>query len=84
MNMTEKQMQIMRVVLRGNEDGSFCDMDELLKRLPYKVSKMALQFSIRALIKNGLLIKQERELRRGRRRVVFSATELGFQLMRHG
>lgn len=82
MHLTTKQLQIMSVVLKGNEDGSFVDLDEILDRLPYETTKQSIQFSIRALIRKGLLMKHPREKRRGRCRVILSSTELGYRVMR--
>lgn len=82
MQLTAKQLHIMGVIVRGNEDGSFADLDQILKRLPYKTTKASLQFSIRALIAKGLIMKQGRENRRGRSRVVISPTQIGYQVMK--
>ena len=76
MILTEKQKTIMRVIMARNEDGSATDLDQILERLDYKPSKESLQFSIRALIARGLIKKDETENRRGRRRVIISATGL--------
>jgi len=81
MTMTTKQRQIMNTVVRLNEDGSFLDLDQILDRLTYRTSKQSLQFSIRFLIKKGFLIKQGRERRRGRSRVILSPTKFGYMLM---
>lgn len=82
MNVTEKQMQIMSVVVKGNEDGSFIDLDQLLERIPYETTKESMQFSIRALVKNQLISKKDRESRRGRSRVILAPTELAYFVMR--
>lgn len=81
MELTTKQMQILSVAIKGNEDGSFVDLDELLERLPYETTKQSLQFSIRALIAKKLLMKHPCETRRGRHRVILSATDLGYRLL---
>jgi len=72
----------MSVIIKGNEDGSFVDMDELLERIAYKTTKQSVQFSLRALINRNMINKQEREKRRGRRRAVFSATRMGYHMMK--
>lgn len=82
MNVTEKQMQIMNVIVKANEDGSFVDMDQLLERIPYETTKDSMQFSLRALISHKLITKGERESRRGRSRVIIKPTELGYFIMR--
>lgn len=79
MRITSKQRTIMTVLVRGNPDGSFCDLDQLIERIDYKTTKASMQFSIRALIKNGFLIKQPREKRRGRSHVIISPTKKGYE-----
>jgi DNA-binding MarR family transcriptional regulator len=81
--LTRNQYEIMAVLIKGNPDGSFVDLDQLLERVSYQPTKYAIQFSIRFLIKRGLVVKHESELRRGARRVVLSATELGYDIFRH-
>jgi predicted transcriptional regulator len=80
--LTTKQIQIMDIIVKGNPDGSFVDIDELLVRLPYETTKQSIQFSVRALISKNLIEKQPRELRRGRQRVVLSPTREGYGLIR--
>lgn len=82
MKYTDKQLAIMSVIAEGNGVnvvGDFVpvDIDQLLERLPYKTSKQSMQFSIRTLIKHGALTKGETDSRRGRKRRVYIATELG-------
>lgn len=84
MNITDKQLMIMDVIIKGNPDGEPCDLDQLIERVPYEVSKPAIQFSIRYLIQKGLLRKLDRELRRGKSRVILGATKEAFQLLRPG
>lgn len=79
--LTAKQFQILDVLTRGNPDGSFCDLDELLMRVQYETSKDSLHFSVRALMRRGYITKHERETRRGRSRRVLSATPLGYDLL---
>lgn len=83
MQLTTKQIQIMNVITRGNEDGSFVDVDQLVERVGYETTKQSMQFSIRALVNKSLIMKQQqRQLRRGRSRIVLSATSLGYAVMR--
>lgn len=79
---TNKQLEILHVINKGNGidgDGSLIpvDLDELLDRLSYKPTKQSLQFSIRALVDRKMIEKGERQIRRGRLRVVFLPTALG-------
>jgi len=86
MNLTGKQNWIMQILTKGNQDGSFCDLDELLEQLgqefDWHTTKQSLQFSIRALIKRKLIYKVGTEKRRGRNRVVLAPTFMGYQVMR--
>lgn len=82
--MSQKQVAIMRAIMRGNTEGDFLDLDELLTVLPYSTSKQSLQFSIRALIKHGLVEKKPEELRRGRLRRVLAPTLLAYELFGGG
>lgn len=83
LNLTRKQRQIMLLILAGNvsEDGvtvEWLDIDQLLSRLSYETSKESIQFSIRALVKKGLVEKGEPELRRSRVRRILKPTNLAF------
>lgn len=82
MNLTTKQFQILAVILKGNPDGSFVDMDQLLENLPYETTKESMQFSIRALINKNMIEKRGQESRRSKKRVVFAPTELSYKLLR--
>ncbi|KWW08319.1 hypothetical protein [Escherichia fergusonii] len=57
MTLTDKQKDIIKTLNLGYERGHLLDLDELLEVLPYKTSKQSIQFSIRALIKKGLVEK---------------------------
>lgn len=77
MRLTTKQLELIKIIAAGNPDGTIADLDEVMERLSYKPSKESLQFSIRALIAHGLIIKAGSEKRRLRRRVLIGPTELG-------
>ncbi|WP_053265209.1 hypothetical protein [Escherichia coli] len=57
MMLTNKQKDIIKTLNLGYERGHLLDLDELLEVLPYKTTKQSIQFSIRALIKKGLVEK---------------------------
>lgn len=80
MNMTQKQCQITDIILRGNPDGSFIDLDQLVERVPYKTSKDSMHFSIRALIKHGLIEKKPLEHRRGQDRCILAPTARAYSV----
>jgi DNA-binding MarR family transcriptional regulator len=82
MKLTNKQIQIMQVIVKGeglDAEKKFIpvDLDQLLERLPYKTTKASIQFSIRALVAHDLIHKAGQEVRRGRQRVLLSPTERG-------
>ena len=77
MNLTTKQQEIIKVIGKGNEDGSIVDLDQLIERLSYKPSKESIHFSIRALIKHELIEKAGMEKRRGRSRSLIRLKPLG-------
>jgi hypothetical protein len=64
----------MNLVIRGNPDGSWLDLNQLMERLDYTPTKQALQFSIRSLIRSQFLAKRDREFRRGALRRVLAPT----------
>ncbi|MCL2874763.1 MAG: hypothetical protein FWF12_00415 [Betaproteobacteria bacterium] len=80
--MSDKQLEVLRVLVEGNTDGSFVDMDELLERVNYKPTKASMHFSIRHLIKRDLIEKKGTEMRRGRHRSILGATVLGHHFAR--
>lgn len=53
------------------------DMDELLEAIGNTSAKQSMQFTIRALIINGMIEKLDQQRRRGRLRAVYEATVLG-------
>lgn len=73
-HLTLKQVNILETIMKGDGSGGFIDLDQLLERISYETTKQSMQFSIRALIRRGLVEKKPRELRRGRKRVVYSLT----------
>ncbi|MEO9497597.1 MAG: hypothetical protein ABJG42_24200 [Vibrio splendidus] len=86
MHLTIKQREIIKVIMEGNLDPDnqrFCDVDlnQILERINYKTTKHSLQFSIRSLIKKGVIVKGDRECRRGKSRQTFKMTEMGEKLL---
>ena len=77
MHLTQKQLELLRVIGARNPDGEAADLDQILERLSYKPTKQSLQFSIRALIAHDLIQKDASEKRRGRTRTVISLTKAG-------
>lgn len=77
MVLTMKQIEQLKVICPGNPDGTDADLDEVLERLSYRTTKQSFQFSLRALIKKGLVVKGPRVSRRGRERQTLTPTALG-------
>ena len=86
MSLTVKQHQIMQVIFEANPvpDRGPVDLDQLLERVPYQTTKASMQFSLRALIKKGLIEKTGSENRRGRRRTLIKVTAAGGDLFSAG
>jgi len=81
MQLTAKQIELLRVINQGNTDGSPTDLDEVIERVSYKPTKQSIQFSIRALIAHGLIEKGTGEKRRGRVRAIIKITPAGATIM---
>lgn len=83
--MTNKQIQVMKVILKGNraEDGTWSpvDLDELLERIPYETTKASMQFTIRYLIAKGCITKSH-EKRRSYNRAIYIPTEQGRSMIK--
>lgn len=75
--LTYRMMLILEVVGRRNEDGTAVDLDQIIERVDYDVSKEAIQFTLRSMVEKGVIEKCEAEKRRGRRRVIYQTTESG-------
>ena len=78
MKLTEKQELVLETIVKGNDDGSFCDLDQVIESVSYETNKPSIQFIIRNMMKKGLIYKKPTEKRRGRRRVVIGPTGQGF------
>lgn len=77
MHLTTKQIELLSVIHAGNADGTVCDLDQVIEGINYETTKASIQFSIRALIKHGLIEKAGKEKRRGRQRVLIQTTATG-------
>lgn len=80
-SLTAYQLEVLGLICVGNPVGAGnpfdpLDMDQLLVRVGRSPTKAAMQFTIRALINNGMMEKGS-EKRRGRIRVTYLATVLG-------
>lgn len=86
MRMTNKQVKILGCLIDKNPDGTEMDLDQLLEKLrdgyQWDTSKASIQFSLRRLISYGLIVKQDREVRRNRKRAILAVTDLGRSVMK--
>lgn len=85
MRLTTKQKQILTVIYKGQgESGNRVDVDlsNLIASLPYETTRDSMQFSIRALIKKGLISKNELELREERFHVTYKLSPLGIEVVK--
>ena len=77
---TKNQESILSVILRGNDDATFVDLDQLLDRVNYKVTKQAMQHSLRSLIRRGYIEKSaDTVTRRGKARRLLRPTKKAFE-----
>lgn len=77
--MTNKQIMVMKVILKGNKVGDVwtpVDLDELLERIPYDTTKASMQFTIRYLVKKGCIVKGQ-DHRRSYNRATYTPTDQG-------
>lgn len=81
MSLTDKQKEVLAVIVKGNPDGSFCDLDEVIAGVSYDTTKASIQFIIRNLMAKGLIEKKSRERRRARKRVVLAPTPEGYRIL---
>lgn len=81
MILTDKQENVLTVIVKGNSNGSFCDLDEIIQRVFYETNKPSIQFIIRNLISKGMIEKQETQKRRARRRIILCATKSGYEFI---
>lgn len=85
MRITENQVRVLKVLNSGIEAGVKIDLDQLLDRLysdyNWETSKASLQFTIRQLIKNGLILRAGLEYRRRKLRRVLELTPLGVKVL---
>lgn len=80
--MRKNQREILKLVCKGNPDGSFLDLDQLLERLSYEPTKQALAFSIRFMIRRKWIEKRDLEERRGAKRRIIAPTLEGYNEFR--
>ena len=80
MILTMRMFLLIEVIKKRNPDGSLVDLDQLIERAGYEVTKQAIQHTLGFMIEKGVIEKAGRECRRGRSRVVYRITKLGYQM----
>lgn len=78
---TDIQRNVMDLVIRGNSDGTFADLNQLVERSPHKPTKDAMRSTIRFLVKHGM-VETEHKQQRGARRMIVKPTIKGYQARR--
>jgi hypothetical protein len=71
---TNKQIEILRTIKDGNEDGTPCSVYDIMGRLSYDVKRDACLHSIKILADNGYVERRERVIREGKSVRVFCVT----------
>lgn len=72
-----KQIEALRVIANEENGNAPQDLDAILENLTYKVTKQSFQFTLRSLIKRGLVEKVGRKVINGKSRRMLKITELG-------
>lgn len=80
MMMTMRMFLVIEEIKKRNPDGSLLDLDQLIERVDYRVTKQAIQHTLRIMIGKGVIEKAGLSKRRGRCRVTYQMTKLGYQL----
>ena len=75
--LVDKQYAALRVIANSENDGQPQTLDEIISRLPYDTTKPSFQFTLRALIKRGLVEKMPRQVVNGKSRRLIRVTPLG-------
>lgn len=79
--LTEKQKNLLSVIIKGNVDGTWCDLDQILDKIDYTTTKESIQFSLRFLVQRGLIQKAGIETRRGKNRVLYRPMSDAFKVL---
>ena len=72
-----KQVEALRVIANEANGNAPQDLDTILSHMTYAVTKQSFQFTLRSLIKRGLVEKVGRKTIYGRSRRMLKVTELG-------
>jgi DNA-binding PadR family transcriptional regulator len=81
---TEKQIAILKALVKRNADGTNLDVNELIERCAPGTTRGAMICSLRHLAMHGLVEEGDLMTRRGRRVRTYQATKSGADLVRPG
>lgn len=82
-NLTPKQIEILKNVVTGNGDGTPCSLKELHQAATYSCTEQAIQCSVNFLVRRGLVNKSKQNvIRNGRCYTVVTITSLGQQYLK--
>ena len=86
MKLSDKQRMVLETIMRGhqNEEGvvvDWLDINEVVEAVPYKVTKDALQFTVRTLLKKKLIYRTKRIMRRHRWVTLLVPTDLAYDIL---
>lgn len=79
---TLKQIAVLKALVKRNPDGSYLDVQELIKAAAPGTSRGAMICSLRHMHMHGLVREDELVTRRGRRVRTYAATQKGVDLIR--
>lgn len=85
MRLSKKQKAIMRTVLsltevKENGEIYYPDINDIVSEVAYEVSKPAMVFSLRFLIRKGLLEKKSLIVRKQQHRRPYAPTDIAFRM----
>lgn len=80
--LTKNQTHVLTTLFKAESfhdtpDSQKMDLDQLIEKVPYNVTKESIQFTLRFLVKRGYVEKAGTESRRGKRRVLWNLTKPG-------
>ncbi len=81
-SLTSNQRAILQTLANFRKEGHVLDLDQLIRMVPYDVTKQAIQFTIRSLTRRGLVVRGPDRLRKGRFRRTLLITPEGLSFIR--
>lgn len=78
---TNKQIEILRVINEGNDDGTLCSVYDILEKLTYECRRDNLLHSIRRLVEDGYVERKDRVMRGKRTHRTFVCTPKASEIL---